>query len=250
MKKLLSTETRMIVIVALPGMGKTQVAIRVSHLLESEKRRVIYVQKEHTRTRLDICKEILYVLCDDDGMTGNEDDIDIVRQATHKLSKLQGDTVIVLDNTEDIQKEEEEDFENFAQALLDSAPKVKLMITTRRDINTVSADKHKVELEPWDTSSCTTLLQDVATHCGDYFKDICELCGGLPLILIHIGNLLKNHFDPKTLVTELRNNPVDVLKNNSEEVYDLLGKFLRKLPTYLKKKSCPCFSFPIEFLCY
>lgn len=119
----LSTDARMIVLVALPGMGKTEVAIRVSHLLARKKQRVIYVKKQKTLS--DICSEILYRLFGEDRMTGNDD---IVLQATRKLSELKKDTVIVLDNTEDIQKQE--DFDDFAQTLLASAPNVKLMITT------------------------------------------------------------------------------------------------------------------------
>ena len=45
MKKL-STDARMIVLVALPGMGKTEVAIRVSHLLVRENQRVLFATEE------------------------------------------------------------------------------------------------------------------------------------------------------------------------------------------------------------
>ena len=42
---------RMIIIVALPGMGKTQVAIRVSHdLLLSYKKTVIFIEKQENLT--------------------------------------------------------------------------------------------------------------------------------------------------------------------------------------------------------
>ena len=99
-EKLLSTDTRMIVLVGLPGMGKTQVAIRVSHLLAEENQRAMFVKKQKTLS--EICSEILYHLCGGDRMTGNDDD---VQQATRKLSELQKDIVIILDNTEDIQEQ-------------------------------------------------------------------------------------------------------------------------------------------------
>ena len=236
----LSTDARMIVIIALPGMGKTQVAIRVCHLLARRKQRVIFVKKQKTIS--DICSEILYTLCGDDWMTGNDD---TVQQATHKLSELQKDTVIVMDNTEDVQ--EQEDFDGFAQTLLTSAPKVKLMITTRRNVKTVSADIHRVHLKPMDTNSSAKLLKDVFVVCKEYLEEVCKLCGGMPLILINCMYLLKNDFNPKVLVEQLRNDPIDILKNNSEDVYNLLGKFLREFPRDIKRNLVRVSVFPLTF---
>ena len=237
----LSTDARMIVLVALPGMGKTQVAIRVCHLLAGKNQRVIFVKKQKTLS--DICNEILYYLCGGDWMTGNDD---IVQQATHKLSELQKDTVIVLDNTEDIQ-EQEDDFDGFAQALLTSAPKVKIMITTRKNVNSVAAHIHRVRLEPMDTNSSAKLLKDVSAVCQEYLEEVCTLCGGMPLILIHCMYLLKNDFNPKVLVEQLRHDPIDILKNNSEDVYNLLGKFLRKFPSDIKRNLVRVSVFPSTF---
>ena len=165
MEKLLSTDTRMVVLVGLPGMGKTQFAIRISHLLAEENQSAMFVEKQKTLT--DICSEILYNLCGEDRMTGNDD---VLQQATRKLSKLQKDIVIVLDNTEDIQ--EQGGFDGFAQTLLASSPKVKLMITTRRNVKTISADIHWVHLQPMDTNSSAELLncRDVLAVCEEYLK--------------------------------------------------------------------------------
>ena len=239
MKKL-STDARMIVIVALPGMGKTQVAIRVSHLLARKKKRVIFVNKQKTLSH--ICSEILYLLW---GMTVNDDTVQ--QLATRKLSKLQKDTVIVMDNTEDIQESEEEDFDGFAQTLLASAPKVKLMMTTRRNVNTVPYPVYVVHLKPMDTISSAKLLKDVLVVCKEYLEKICKLCGGMPLILIKCMYLLKNHFDPKVLVEQLTNDPIDILKNNSEDVYNLLGKFLHEFPRDIKRNLVRLSVFPSTF---
>ena len=47
----------MIIIVALPGMGKTEVATCVGHLLQKEHWPVVYVKEKKL---MDICQEILY----------------------------------------------------------------------------------------------------------------------------------------------------------------------------------------------
>jgi len=239
-EKLLSTDTRMIVLVGLPGMGKTQVAIRVSHLLAEENQRAMFVKKQKTLS--EICSEILYHLCGGDQMTGKDD---VVQQATRKLSELQKDTVIVLDNTEDIQ--EQQGFDGFAQALLTSASKVKLMITTRRNVNAVGAHIHRIHLEPLDTNSSAKLLKDVFAVCKDYCKELCELCGGMPLILIHCIYLLNNQFDPKVLVSQLRDDPIDAIRDHLEDVYNRLGKFLRKFPRDMKTNLVRVTIFPSTF---
>lgn len=235
----LSTDARMIVLVGLPGMGKTQVAIRVSHLLAGKNQKVIFVKKQKNLS--DICSEILYFLYGQDRMTGNDD---IVQQATHKLSELQRDTVIIIDNTEHIQKKE--DFDDFAKTLLASTPKVKLMITTRRDVNNVSPDIHRVHLKPMDTNSCAKLLKDISVACEECLEEICKLCGGMPLILINCMFLLKNDFNPVVLVEQLRNDPIETLKNNSD-VYNRLGKFLSEFPRDIKRNLVRLSVFPLTF---
>jgi len=43
----------------------------------------------------------------------------------------------------------------------------------------------------------------------------------MSLILINCVYLQNNDFNPKVLVEQLRNDPMDILKNNSEDVYNL-----------------------------
>ena len=97
MEKLLSTRNalRMIILIAPPGMGKSEVAIRVGHLLQGKDWPVVYVAKQNNL--LEICDEILYQL-DHRHWTLNSS---IVSHAKRKLSELDEETVIILDNTED-----------------------------------------------------------------------------------------------------------------------------------------------------
>ena len=88
----------MIIIVALPGMGKTEVATCVGHLLQKEHRPVVYVKEKKL---MEICEEILYQV-DHRHWTLNED---VISHCKRKLSELEDDTIVILDNTEDAQKE-------------------------------------------------------------------------------------------------------------------------------------------------
>ena len=122
-------------------------------------------------------------------------------QAKRKLSELQEDTVIVLDNTEEIQGKE---FDQFAEWLVKSAPKARLLITTQEDVGFVSADVCKVRLEPLDTDSSATLLKNLVEDCSEeHSKELGKLCGGIPLLLVNCSELLNDGFSPEVLIQEL-----------------------------------------------
>ena len=115
---------RMISIVSIPGMGKTQVAIRVSHLLESKfNKTVIFIEKQEKLT--DICSEIL---CRLSGRRWLERH-DLVWMTKRRLRELREDKVIVLDNTEDVQGKE---FDDLTEYVVTYAPYVQLIITNPR----------------------------------------------------------------------------------------------------------------------
>ena len=84
---------RMVVLLSIPGMGKTEVGIRVSHLFRGE---------SHHQKLVDICSEILDRLSSRTWSSTT----DFRSLAKRKLSGRKNPTVIVLDNTENIQGEE------------------------------------------------------------------------------------------------------------------------------------------------
>ncbi|XP_078372057.1 uncharacterized protein LOC144655634 isoform X2 [Oculina patagonica] len=239
-KKLRTDSSRMVVVVSPPGMGKTQVAIRASQLLQREDcLNVIYVERQDRL--IDICGVILDRLSSWRWSVS----VDLVSQAKRKLSELQEDTVIVLDNTEDIQGK---NFDDFAEWLVKYAPKVQLMITTREDVGFVSADIHKVHLKPLDVDSSTKLLQKLVASCPEgHVKEICELCGGVPLLLINCAVLLTEGFNSEILIRDLRDNPIEFLKFYAKDVYHELGRFIKKLTADLKKYIVFLSVFPSSF---
>ena len=92
---------RMVVLLSIPGMGKTEVGIRVSHLLKQRgDQSVTHIRVEsHHRKLVDICSEIVDRLS---SRTWSET-ADFISLAKRKLSKLDIPNVLVLDNTENIQ---------------------------------------------------------------------------------------------------------------------------------------------------
>jgi len=239
--KLRTDRLRMIVIISPPGMGKTQVGISVSHSLKIREPAlsVIYVEKLDKLT--DICGEILDRLSNRPWSISE----DLIPQAQRKLSDLQEDTVIVLDNTDNVQGRE---FDDFAKRLVNFAPKVQLLITTCENVGFISADIHKVQLKPLDVNLSAELLQRLEVDCSEkQVKDLGELCGGVPLLLINCACLLKDGFNPEILIQELRNNPIRFLQSNAEEVYDALGRFVNRFSKDLINNLVILSVFPSTF---
>ena len=243
--KLRTDRLRMIEIISPPGMGKTQVAISVSHSLKIPEPSLSIIYVERLDKLTDICGEILDRLQSRPWSISD----DLISQAKRKLSELQEDTVIVLDNTEDVQgKEVDREFDDFAEWLVKSAPKVQLMITTRQDVGFVSADIHKVQLGPLDADLSAELLRRLEVSCSEeQVKVLAELCGGIPLLLVNCACLLKDGFNPEVLIQELRNNPIRLLEFNAKEVYDSLGTFVTKFSKELKETLIMLSVFPSTF---
>ena len=104
----------MVVLLSIPGMGKTEVGIRVSHLLKQQRvdQFVTHIRVEsHHQKLIDICSEILDRLSSRTWSSTT----DFRSLAKRKLSGRKNPTVIVLDNTENIQGEE---FDEFAKWLV------------------------------------------------------------------------------------------------------------------------------------
>ena len=234
----------MVVLVSIPGMGKTEVGISVSQLLQKRARgdlSVIYIHAERHDKLGNICGEILDQL----SFRRWSLSVDHVLQAKRKLSELQEDTVIVLDNAEEIQGKK---FDEFAEWLVKYAPKAQLLITTQTDVGFVSADVCKVRLEPLDTDSSAELLQKLVKDCSEeHSKELGKQCGGIPMLLVHCSVLLNDGFSPEVLIQELRNNPINLLKTNAAGVHDELGRFFGKFSEEVIRNLVLLSVFPSTF---
>ncbi|CAH3038719.1 unnamed protein product [Pocillopora meandrina] len=233
----------MVVLLSIPGMGKTEVGIRVSHFLKQRGDQfVTHIRVESHHQKLeDICSEILDRLS---SRTYSET-ANFTSLVKRKLSERNIPTVIVLDNTENIQGEE---FDEFAQWLVKSAPNVKLVITTRRHVGFVSPDVCKFPLEPLDPDSSAKLLRSLVDDCSDeHSKELAKLCGGIPLLLVTCSDVLNNGFSRELLIQQLVKNPIQLLRVSAKDVYDTLEVFFADFSDEVKGNLVLFSVFPSEF---
>ena len=236
--------SRIIIIVGIPGMGKTEVAIHVSHLLqEKHEKSVIFIEQKQTLS--EVCSEILREIRNPlaPGLLPNPD---IVSIAKGRLKELDEKKVIVLDNVEGIQQQGKQ-FDDFLEYVGRHAPRVQLIITTREVVDVPSVSVHPVPLHCLDPDSSAKFLQDsVPDQNEPHIKELGELCG-IPLVLIQFVCLMKHGFRAETLVRRLRKSPIQLLKINANKAYADLCTFLLDLPETITADLVRLSVFPFEF---
>ena len=236
--------SRIITIVGIPGMGKTEVAIHVSHLLqEKHEKSVIFIEQKKTLSG--VCSEILREIRNPlaPGLLPNPD---IVSIAKRLLKELDEKKVIVLDNVEGIQKQGKQ-FDDFLEYVGRHAPRVQLIVTSRMDMDFHSLSVYKVPLDRLDPDSSAKFLQDSVPDQKElHIKELGELCG-IPLVLIQFVCLMKNGFIAETLVTRLRKSPIQLLKINAKKAYNDLCTFLLDLPETITADLVRLSVFPFAF---
>ena len=236
--------SRVSIIVGIPGIGKTEVAIHVTHLLqEKHKKSVIFVPKQKNLTG--VCSEILRRI--NPLARRPSESQDIVKLAQNRLQGLNMKKIIVLDDTEDIQYQGKQ-FEEFVRCVERYAPQVQLVITTREDVGFQSRNIHKVRLDRLDSESSAKLLQDLVPNCEErHIKELGNLCGGIPLVLVNCAGLLEEGFSPEDLVARLKQKPIPLLKTNAEDVYNALRQFLVNISENIKANLVRLSVFPSAF---
>ena len=107
-----------------------------------------------------------------------------------------------------------------------SAPNVKLIITTRKDVGFISADVFTFPLKPLDLESSATLLRSLVDDCGEeHSKELAKLCNGIPLLLVTCSDSLNNGFSRELLIQQLGNNPIRLFRISAYDVYNTLQLF-------------------------
>ena len=237
--------SQIIIIVGIPGMGKTQVAINVSHLIqEKHKKPVIFIKQKQRLS--EVCSEILRKI----NLLAPKlsESHDVVSIAKRRLKELDEKKVIVLDDVAGIQQQQGKEFDDFLEYVGRHAPRVQLIITTREDVGFHSLGLHKVRLDGLDPESSAKLLQDLAPNCEEqYIKELGKLCGGIPLVLANCAVLLEEGFSPEVLVVRLKGNPIPLLKTHAEDVYNVLRQFLLNMSENIKASLVRLSVFPSSF---
>ncbi|XP_001626708.2 uncharacterized protein LOC5505963 isoform X2 [Nematostella vectensis] len=226
---------RLLILKALPGAGKSAVAIQLAHYILKTQQyhgyQVVFVCLREQKTLACVCRGILHAL--DVTITG-----DPVSQTRHVLERLSQETLLILDNTEDIQKCDN-DFAKFIQYLRQFGHNLQILLTSRLDMEEVSFDFSE-NLPPLDIASATDLL--IAMTEGSHqiqnrksAAELAEYCGQMPLLIEIAAKLVTSGFNPKMLAETMKKDLYKVLNQRS---YQRVVQTVRCLLKCVGKESC------------
>ncbi|EDO34625.1 predicted protein [Nematostella vectensis] len=207
--KLTTGPCQIVTITGPPGFGKSCVAIHVAHELFSLGICVYYLSLRNCSSLSCMANQLLGAL----GIIASPKPVE---QAMHCVMELTKDTVIVLDNAEDMLVEEVRDpFCNYVETIAVRAMHVRLLVTSRLCMMFFTVESFSLVLTALEPEHAKTLLQKSDPNCLES-RDadlLVEYCGGVPLVLRTTAALLAKSINPKALIMEFQKSPVTALKN-------------------------------------
>ena len=242
-------ETTLISLIAPPGFGKTAVAITVGHEMLEKGRDVLYVSLRTVNSVEGAAKRLLEVI-------GIKVGKDPVSQVKCFLSLLRNETMLVLDNAEDLQNARKSAFNQFLEEVGQHGKHLVILITSRNPLSVFDCPffRRDIPLKPLDDEASFFFLKHYAPNISDqlarHFAKP-KVCGGVPLILKLTASFLESKtIDPIDLHRMLRNCPHSFLKQKEpkiQEFFSLLKVFYNNLRPEAKKGLTWLAAFPSVF---
>ena len=239
----------LVTIVAPPGFGKTAVAKNIGYMMLEQGKDVLYFSLRSV-SRLTAAAE--HMLKETTGIHAQENP---VSQLISYLNSLQRQTVLILDNAEDLQIGDESKFEAFLEKIGQHAKNVVTLVTSRNSVSKLDlfpfGTKH-IPLRPLTNEDSSAYLENhVADISNQRAKEFATACRGVPLLLKITASFLQSKaIDPLDLHRKLQNCPHKFLKAKHakiQELYSLLRVFYNNLGPELKEALGYLASFPTSF---
>ena len=241
-------------IVGPPGFGKSTLAIHIGHAMVADGMLVNYVDMSEVSSKQALAEKLL---AGDAGIVAIKN---ITVERLYVWAKgLNYRTLLILDNC-DVILHNTTDLQAVVEKLLESSPRLKILITSRKKV--VQLDQFMYPLENLSSEASCTLLQRVTYH-DDLNSTTCEsiasLTGNVPLALQVVGAILNdaNSPDVMTIVHKLERDiiptlspedlPVEICVNTSINLsyqyltphLQTIGRYLANFPgSFDKKAAC------------
>ena len=239
--------TCLVTIVAPPGFGKTAVATDIGYRMLKEGKDVLYFSLRNVCRLNCAAEDMLKKLV---GVHAGENP---VKQLTSYLSSLRHQTVLILDNAEDLQIGDGSNFEDFLEEIGQHAKNVVTIITSRNALSKLDLfpfqTKH-IPLNPLNGEDSGRYVRNHVPDLSDHLvRAFSKACRGVPLLLTITGSFLKKKtIDPVDLHRKLQNCSFLKAKDAKiQELYSLLCVFYNNLGSDMKEYLAYLASFPTSF---
>ena len=248
-------------IVGPPGFGKSTLAIHIGHEMVADGVLVYYVDMTEVSSKQALAEKIL---------AGDPGVVAIKSITTDRLynwaRNLHQRTLLILDNCDGI-LHNTTDLPTVIEELLDSSPRLKILITSRKSV--LQENHFTYRLQNLSSEASCTVLQRVTDHEGlnsTTCKSIANLTGNVPLALQVVGAIL-NSATPPDLMTIIGDLEKDLIPTLSpEDLYPVekrvnksislsyqyltphlqtIGRYIANFPGSFNKKAACSILFPI-----
>ena len=233
-----------------PGFGKSTVGTTVGHMMLERGYSILYFSLRKVVSVASLASNILEGL----GMPSSPGE-DLRKKVMKCLREIKMNTVLMLDNAEDLQVGDKEmEFTTFVRDIGESVPNVCILITTRKAVRGLNMGNflyESIPLKPLNVEESAELLQLLVPHISMvHARSLGSFCGGVPLFLNIAGSLLKNGANPEPLISELKNMPEKVLNGSHPDIkdyHDCLRIFIRRQSAELRSALTRLAVFPTTF---
>ena len=194
--------TRLVTIVGSPGFGKSALALQAGHQLLRNGFSVFYVDMQEAPSVLALTEKDL-------------DSAPVEKKIMLKWANaLRYESVLILDNCDDVLDGYQEKFQDIVQKLLASSQKLK-MVTTSRIKKLYLEHSHHIKLPPLPTDDACHLLESFVSTLNQSEKEkLVHLAGSVPLALKVVASILTGPDSP---------GPQVIIKRLSDELIKTLS---------------------------
>lgn len=203
---------RLVTITGPPGYGKSSVAISVGHeIMRGFGYHVYYVSTRGASSVDSVAFQLLYSM----GIVAGEDP---VSQAHHYFETSHQDTLLILDNVEDmLVPDVKKSFLKFIRLIGEMAPHVQMIVTSRIALKFISFDMKNVALPALTKTEAAQLIRIYSPQeiSNSHAETLGGLCKGIPLLIRAVASLLGTNVDPELLIKEFEHSPGTALRSLS-----------------------------------
>lgn len=203
--------TQVVSIVGAPGVGKSALAISVGHKMAEKGVAVHYVNMYEVSSNQALVERILI-------SANHTHDTHCTKLTEITLQQwtrtLVTNTLLILDNSDDILHRQQSDFQSLVKSLLRSSKRVKVLITAKQT-TAFLGNFQEVRLQSFTDRQAVSLLQSIAKNLTLIeSKTIANLVGHMPLALQVVGTLMNRPLSAQersSIVQQLKAEPILVL---------------------------------------
>ncbi|KAK3750569.1 hypothetical protein QZH41_009811 [Actinostola sp. cb2023] len=248
--KLTKGPCQVVTITGPPGFGKSAVAIQVGHDLCRTGVSVYYISLRNCTSLFCMANSLL-------GALRIVASASPIKQAMHCLCTMTSDTVIILDNAEDMLIPSiSQDFCNYVEDIAKSALCVRILLTSRLSMMFLDVESFQLSLPALKPEDAQEILKiSGASILHEDAEVLADLCAGVPLVLHTTASLLaKKSINPKALIIEFQKSPASALKSfnwitlsHDHQIFYCLNICFERLSSELQQTLISLSVFPTAF---